>query len=49
VLVCRESGVLVADANDLDLVVLDFEARRTLVAAPTPELLAEALEARRAL
>ena len=48
-LVCHEAGVLVADANDLELVVLDFDARRTLVAAPTPELLAEALEARRAL
>jgi fructose-1,6-bisphosphatase/inositol monophosphatase family enzyme len=48
-LVCRESGVLVTEARDLDLVVLDHTARRTLVAAPTPELLSEAVEARQAL
>ncbi len=46
-LVCQEAGALVVDAADRDLVVLDHRARRTPVAAGTPELLAEALAARR--
>ena len=46
-LVCRESGAAVADANGEDLVVLDPTARRAVVAAGTPELLRDLLEARR--
>jgi fructose-1,6-bisphosphatase/inositol monophosphatase family enzyme len=40
VLVCAEAGVTVVDAERRDLVVLDPSARRQLVAAGTPELLA---------
>jgi fructose-1,6-bisphosphatase/inositol monophosphatase family enzyme len=46
-LVCREAGAPVVDADDRDLVVVDFAARRTPVAAATPALLAELLDARR--
>ncbi len=46
-LICQEAGALVVDAWDRDLVTLDHDARRTPVAAATPELLAEALAARR--
>ena len=45
-LVCQEAGAVVADAFDRDLVVLDHAARRTPIAAATPELLAEAVAAR---
>ncbi|HMC40023.1 MAG TPA: inositol monophosphatase family protein, partial [Acidimicrobiales bacterium] len=38
-LICREAGAAVADAEGRDLVVLTHEARRTPVAAGTPELL----------
>ena len=38
-LICREAGAAVADAEGRDLVVLTHEARRTPVAAATPELL----------
>jgi len=48
-LVCREAGVPVVDAEERELVVLDHAARRTPVAAATPELLDEVLEARRSL
>jgi fructose-1,6-bisphosphatase/inositol monophosphatase family enzyme len=48
-LVCRESGALVADAHGRDLVVIDHDARRAPVAAATPELLDELLEGRSAL
>jgi fructose-1,6-bisphosphatase/inositol monophosphatase family enzyme len=48
-LVCREAGALVVDAEDRDLVALEHEARRTPVAAATPALLAEALAARHTL
>jgi myo-inositol-1(or 4)-monophosphatase len=37
-LICTEAGAVVADADGLDLVVLDHEARRTPVAAATSEL-----------
>jgi fructose-1,6-bisphosphatase/inositol monophosphatase family enzyme len=40
-LVCTEAGVEVVDLHDRDLVVLDHEARRTPIAASTPELLAD--------
>lgn len=46
-LVCREAGAVVAEAQGRDLVVLDHDARRTPVAAATPALLEEALAARR--
>jgi myo-inositol-1(or 4)-monophosphatase len=46
-LICRESGAVVADALDRDLIVLDHDARRTPVAAATDQLLAAALRARR--
>jgi myo-inositol-1(or 4)-monophosphatase len=46
-LVCREAGAVVADAFGRELVVLEHDARRTPVAAATPELLATLLDARR--
>lgn len=46
-LICREAGAGVADAWDRELVTVEHAARRTLVAAGTPALLAEALAARR--
>jgi fructose-1,6-bisphosphatase/inositol monophosphatase family enzyme len=46
VLVCREAGGHVADAEGRDLMTLGLTERRTPVAAATEELLAEALEAR---
>jgi fructose-1,6-bisphosphatase/inositol monophosphatase family enzyme len=45
-LVCREAGAPIEDADGRELLVLDPEARRTPVAAATPELLAELLEKR---
>lgn len=45
-LVCLEAGAVVADADGRDLVVLDHDARRTPVAAATPELLDELVAAR---
>jgi fructose-1,6-bisphosphatase/inositol monophosphatase family enzyme len=38
-LVCREAGALVVDADERELVALDGDARRQLVAAGTKELL----------
>jgi fructose-1,6-bisphosphatase/inositol monophosphatase family enzyme len=46
-LVCQEAGAVVVDAWDRELVTLDHAARRTPMAAATPELLAEAVAARR--
>lgn len=46
-LVCQEAGVPVVDAWDRPLVTLDHAARRTPVAAATPELLDAAVAARR--
>jgi fructose-1,6-bisphosphatase/inositol monophosphatase family enzyme len=46
-LICREAGALVADAADRDLAVVDYVARRTPVAAATPELLHRLRDARR--
>lgn len=45
-LICREAGAVVADAHGRELIVLDPAARRTPVAASTPELLGALLEAR---
>ncbi len=46
-LVCQEAGAPVVDAAGRDLVVLEHDARRTPVAAATPELLEQAVAARR--
>jgi myo-inositol-1(or 4)-monophosphatase len=46
-LVCQEAGALVVDAFDRPLTTIEHAARRTPVAAATPELLADALAARR--
>ncbi|MEY2434718.1 MAG: monophosphatase [Acidimicrobiaceae bacterium] len=48
-LVCREAGAFVVDAQNRDLVTLEYTERRTPVAAGTQPLLEEALAARRAL
>jgi fructose-1,6-bisphosphatase/inositol monophosphatase family enzyme len=48
-LVCQEAGALVVDAGGRDLVVLEHPARRTPLAAATPELLAEIVAARRSI
>ena len=48
-LVCREAGALVVDAQDRDLVTLEYTDRRTPVAAGTQSLLDEALAARRTI
>jgi len=48
-LVCREVGAPVADGAGRDLVVRGFADRRSPVAAATEPLLAQAVEARRAL
>lgn len=45
-LVCQEAGAVITDAWDRDLLVLDHGARRTPVAAATPELHRELLAAR---
>ena len=45
-LVCQEAGAVVADAQGRELVVTDHDARRTPLAAATPELLAELVTAR---
>jgi myo-inositol-1(or 4)-monophosphatase len=47
-LVCLEAGAVVADAAGRDLVTLEHSARRSPVAAATPELLALAMSARAA-
>jgi myo-inositol-1(or 4)-monophosphatase len=47
-LICREAGAVVADAYGRDLVVLEPAARRTPVAAATPELFVSLLAARAA-
>jgi len=45
-LVCREAGAFVVDAQDRDLVTLEYTDRRTPVAAGTQALLDEAIAAR---
>lgn len=45
-LVCAEAGASVADAFDRDLLTIEHEARRTPVAAATPELLDALVSAR---
>ena len=46
-LICEEAGAAVVDAWDRGLVTLEHTARRTPIAAATPELLARAVSARR--
>lgn len=46
-LVCQEAGAVVADAQGRDLVVVDHHARRTPLAAATPDLMVELVAARR--
>ena len=46
-LVCQEAGALVVDAFDRPLVTIEHAARRTPIAAATPDLLADVLAARR--
>lgn len=48
-LVCRESGAVIVDAEGRDLLTLEHADRRTPVAGATPELLAELVEARRSI
>ncbi len=48
-LVCQEAGAHVVDLEGRDLVTFEHTDRRTPVAAATPELLAELLEARRSV
>jgi fructose-1,6-bisphosphatase/inositol monophosphatase family enzyme len=48
-LVCREAGASIADGDGRDLVTLEHDERRTPVAAATPELLDQLLEARRSV
>lgn len=47
-LICREAGAVVEDLHGRDLFVIDHAARRTPVAAATPELHARLAAARRA-
>lgn len=46
-LVCREAGAFVADAQGRELITLEYTDRRTPIAAGTATLLDEALAARR--
>lgn len=46
-LICQEAGAGVVDAQGRDLITIDPAVRRTPVAAGTPELLEQALAARR--
>ena len=48
-LVCKEAGAVIVDAEDRDLVVLEHADRRTPVAAATPELLVQLVDARRSI
>lgn len=48
-LICTEAGASIADAQGRNLVVLDWGARRAPVAAATPELLSELVQARAGL
>ena len=48
-LVCQEAGAVIVDAEDRDLVVLEHTDRRTPVAAATPELLTQLVDARRSI
>jgi hypothetical protein len=47
-LVCLEAGAAIAEVHGRELFTLDHRARRTPVAAATPQLLEAILEHRRA-
>jgi myo-inositol-1(or 4)-monophosphatase len=47
-LICQEAGAVVGDSEERDLVVLDHAARRTPIAAATPELYQQVAAARTA-
>ncbi|MCU1489674.1 MAG: putative inositol monophosphatase, partial [Acidimicrobiaceae bacterium] len=47
-LICEEAGAVLGEVHDRELVVRSHAERRGPVAAATPELLGEALAARRA-
>jgi len=47
-LVCREAGAFVADLDDAELVAVDVDARRAVVAAATGNLLTSLIDAARA-
>jgi len=49
VLVCQEAGAVVADLDGRDLVTFEHTERRTPMAAATPELLTEMIDARRSV
>ncbi len=49
VMICREAGAHVVDLHGRDLLVLEPSARRTPIAAATPELLAQLLASRRGM
>lgn len=46
-LICREAGALITDGNGEELVTLGWEARRMPIAASTPALLTDVLNARK--
>lgn len=48
-LICREAGAVVVDGEGRELVTLEHDERRTPVAAATPALLDQLVEARRSL
>lgn len=48
-LVCHEAGAVVVDLEGRDLVTFEHTDRRTPIAAATPELLGELIEARRSV
>lgn len=48
-LICQEAGAPVVDAHDRPLTVLEHGARRTPVAAATPHLLTQLVDARRTI
>lgn len=48
-LVCQEAGAVIVDVDDRELVALNHGDRRTPIAAATPELLAQLLDARRSI
>ncbi len=48
-LVCTEAGAAVGEAEGRELLVREGDGRRTIVAAATPQLLEESIEARRRL
>lgn len=48
-LICNEAGAAITEASGRELVVIEFGLRRAPLAAATPELLAQVVDARRSL